>query len=171
MLDLNLNHHRYNIFASTAIETIALQHAADLGHKTVGTDDALLGLLTLSSEDSNSVSPARLFDDHFGMTLGEIIFAVSVVANRREVWSSNGASKGVVRAIRIANKIARQRAGGFWKRYCVTRMDVLAGLIEVNDKTFQGAIAQLETMFEGFGLEQLKHAMESESPAKALVMI
>lgn len=171
MLDLNLNHHCYTIFTSTAIEVLAPRHAADFGHKTVGTDDLLAAVLTLRSEDQGTISPSELLQDHFGMTLNDVMFAVGVVADRREAWSSNGASKGVIRALRVANKIARQRAGGFFKRYCVMRMDVLAGLIEVNDKTFQRVIVQLEKLYQGFTLEKLKSAIAHESSAKAFVTI
>jgi hypothetical protein len=160
----------FNPWATKAIEVFAPTKAELAGHTTIGTDDALLAVCSTDpGRRDETTSPARLFMNQFDLSLADIADAVKKVQDVREIGTSTGATKGVNKALRLAYRNARQR---FHRSYgtelSVDRMDILVGLVRVNDKTFQRVMVELSLEFDDFSYELLKEALK-HSRAKAKV--
>jgi hypothetical protein len=158
---LNLNTTGFTPNARNAVTTQTLLHADVLKHSTKGTDDVLLGIMTPIQGDGGSTSVLDCFFYDFNLSLEDVRDAVLGINVRRceDFYTETGASDGVSKVLRLARRNARKRARINWyTKNTVRRWDVLVGLIQTNDRTFQLVMTELTNQFEehDFSFEKLE---------------
>jgi hypothetical protein len=154
---LNLNTIGFTSVARESVTVDALHHAERLRHSTLGTDDLLLGIMTPSRVKGGSTSVLDLFYDEFNLSRKDVRDAILAINVRRseEFYTETGASDGVSKVLRLARKHAR-KGTRWYEKSSVHRWDVLVGLIQTNDKTFQLVMTELSNDFEDFSFKKLE---------------
>lgn len=127
--------------ARNAVTTHATDHAKRMLHTVNGTDDVLLGLMTPQHADRGSTSVSRFMTDNFSIQLGDVKKCMQLAGIRGASMKDPEYTPGAIKSFKVALFEARRSSRR--AEPTVDRMDVLIGLVKVNDVTFRRVLSEL----------------------------